>query len=77
LPNDSLLWLDKHHRRYNEAHNIPKPAEGWAFPEPAIDPALEPADPIDIEDLPWWTGIPFVKPPGWSWNDWLNQPLAL
>lgn len=30
-----------------------------------------------IDDLPWWTAIPFTKPPGWTWRQWLFQPWAL
>jgi hypothetical protein len=77
LPGDTLFWLDKQHREYNEAHGIPRPLEGWAFPEPESAPEAIAAEPLDLEDLPWWTAIPFAKPPGWSWQSWLKQPLPL
>jgi len=64
LPSETLFWLDQHHRMYHQAHGLPKPVEGWAFPEPSdIVPYEQYAEPIDLAELPWWTAIPFVKPP--------------
>ncbi|MCR9292673.1 MAG: hypothetical protein NXI32_08135 [bacterium] len=77
LPGETLFWLDRQHRNYHQAHAIPKPIEGWAFPEPVSSPAIQLAPPIDIEDLPWWTAIPFAKPPSWTWQDWLRQSILL
>ena len=74
LPHESLFWLDSHHRAYYQAHGLPKPSEGWAFPDPEDSPPLTPAPPIELDALPWWTAIPFAKPPGWTWVDWLTQP---
>jgi hypothetical protein len=61
LPGETLFWLDQQHRRYHAAHGIPRPVEGWAFPEPNENQPLIDAPPIDIEDLPWWTAIPFFE----------------
>lgn len=64
LPSETLFWLDQHHRLYHAAHGLAKPDEGWAFPEPSdITPYEQYAEPIDLAELPWWTAIPFVKPP--------------
>jgi hypothetical protein len=60
LPHNTLFWLDGKHRRYHQAHGIPAPIDGWAFPEPADDIELIDAPPIDLADLPWWTAIPFA-----------------
>lgn len=74
LPSETLYWLDRQHRIYNESHRISKPTEGWAFPDPGSSSDLPRAEPIDIASLPWWTAIPLTKPPGWSWQGWLTQP---
>ncbi len=63
LPGETLFWLDGQHRLYHEAHGLSKPAEGWAFPEPDANVRLIDAPPIDLEDLPWWTAIPFTRMP--------------
>ncbi|MFK7737701.1 MAG: hypothetical protein AB8B50_16835 [Pirellulaceae bacterium] len=75
LPGDTLFWLDKRHREYNESHGIPRPIGGWAFPAPESAPEAIAAEPLYLDDLPWWTAIPFAKPPGWTWQSWLKQPL--
>lgn len=77
LPGDTLFWLDQRHRKFQKAHGLGPPVNGWAFPEPAPQLPYEPATPVDIADLPWWTAIPFVKPPEWSWKNWLTQPIIL
>ncbi len=64
LPSETLFWLDQNHRLYHQAHGLPKPAEGWAFPEPSdVTPYERYAEPIDLAELPWWAAIPFVKTP--------------
>ncbi len=74
LPHETLFWLDQKHRLYHQAHGIPVPLAGWAFPEPnALSSLAHAAEPIDIADLPWWTAIPLVKPPHWTWRAWLSQ----
>ncbi len=80
LPAESRFWLDQRHRQYHAAHGLGKPQLGWSFPDP---PQLDhqelatSAEPVNIDELPWWTAIPFAKPPGWRWRDWLLQPLVL
>ncbi|MEM7475652.1 MAG: hypothetical protein AAF483_11735 [Planctomycetota bacterium] len=79
LPGETLFWLDQKHRDYNEAHGLGDPKDGWAFPQPIRSPAQEllTAPTSDIEDLPWWSAIPFAKPQGWTWRAWLTQPVIL
>ncbi|MCA9133409.1 MAG: hypothetical protein KDA45_09650, partial [Planctomycetales bacterium] len=75
LPAETLFWIDQNHRLYNQAHGLGKPEEGWAFPEPTINQDdVHDVTPVDIASLPWWTAIPFAKPPGWTWHAWLRQP---
>ncbi len=76
LPAESRFWLDQRHRQYQAAHGLGKPPEGWLFPDPA-EPSLEPVKPAEIADMPWWTAIPFTKPPEWTWRAWFNQPWIL
>lgn len=77
LPSETLLWLDQQHRYHNTALGLGTPAEGWAFPEAEPQPKLQPVSTVDLETLPWWTALPFAKPPGWTWQGWLTQPWAL
>ncbi len=81
LPPETLVWLDQQHRHHNAALGLGTPAEGWSFPEPnpraAEDAASRSIIVADVATLPWWTAIPFAKPPGWSWQGWLSQPWAL
>ncbi len=77
LPGESLFWLDQTHRNYVDAHQLPHPSDGFLFEPPAAESTeAEPVEPVEIEDLPWWTAIPFAKPPGWTWKDWLTQPIV-
>lgn len=81
LPPETLVWLDQQHRHHNLALGLGTPAEGWSFPEPnpraSEDAAARPIVVADVATLPWWTAIPFAKPPGWTWQGWLSQPWAL
>ncbi|MCA9127685.1 MAG: hypothetical protein KDB22_11390 [Planctomycetales bacterium] len=77
LPHESLFWLDKRHRNYVASHGLDRPAEGWAFPDPVPLASVQSVEPVDIDQLPWWTAIPFVKPPNWTWQAWLTQPIVL
>ncbi len=77
LPSETLFWLDVTHRNYVMAHHLPAPEQGWSIDRPSTPQQIEQVEPIEIEDLPWWTAIPGVKPPGWTWKDWLTQPLVL
>ncbi len=75
LPRETLFWLDRNHRLYHQAHHLPRPDEGWAFPEPLSPSELAVSEvaSVDVEDLPWWTAIPFTKPPHWTWEAWFAQ----
>ncbi len=77
LPAESRFWLDQRDRQYRAAHAMGAPEEGWLIPNPTEAEVLPPAKPTNIEDLPWWTAIPFAKPPGWTWRAWLTQPWVL
>ncbi len=75
---ETLVWMDERHRWYHEALGLPPPENGWAFPEPTREPpAPAPSTAPAPADAPWWTVIPFTKPPGWTWRQWLFQPWAL
>ncbi len=74
LPTETLFWLEQHHRRYQAAHGLGKPSEGWAFPDPSELRPVQSVDPINLDDLPWWTALPLAKPAGWTWQAWLTQP---
>ena len=76
LPAESRFWLDQRDRQYRAAHGLGKPEQGWLLPDPVEAEVLS-VKPTSIEELPWWTAIPFVKPPGWTWRGWLTQPVVL
>ncbi len=77
MRSETLVWVDSRHRWQHAALGLPAPAEGWAFPEPeSSQSAIVPSVAPDPEDQPWWTAIPFTKPPGWTWRKWLLQPWA-
>lgn len=76
LPGETLFWLDKNHREYHSAHGIPTPIEGWAFPTPDESLSLTAAPPRPLSELPLWSALPFAKPPEWSWQQWLLQPVT-
>ena len=83
LPSKSFreaeLWLDSQQKAYHRVFSLPPREGGWLQPDPPMAPPMpsEPTAvaPTDVEDLPWWTAIPFTKPPGWTWKAWLSQPL--
>lgn len=75
---ETLVWMDQRHRWYHESLGLTPPEGGWAFPEPARDlPPPAPSTAPSPEEAPWWTVIPFTKPPGWTWQQWIFQPWAL
>jgi hypothetical protein len=76
LPAESRFWLDQRDRQYRAAHGLGKPEQGWLLPDPIESEVLS-VEPTSIEKLPWWTAIPFAKPPGWTWRAWLTQPVVL
>lgn len=75
----TLVWLDERHRWQHAALGLPPPEGGWSFPDAAVEAArpIAPSTAPSPEDAPWWTSIPFTKPPGWTWRQWLLQPWAL
>lgn len=76
-------WVDAQHQARHAALGLPPREGGWLYPL-APPESLGPAasvpddvvhlDPKDLDELPWYTAIPFVKPPGWTWKAWLTQP---
>jgi hypothetical protein len=77
----TLAWIEKQERQYHEAFHRLDPESGWSFPDTpgAVVPAsfettLGPNEPVSIDDQPWYTAIPFLPPPGWSWTQWWSQP---
>lgn len=78
LQSETLIWIDQRHRWYHEALMLPPPKGGWAFPDSSeVKSTPAPSTAPDPEDAPWWTVIPFTKPPGWTWRQWLFQPWLL
>ncbi len=85
IPNEQYeqteLWIDAQQKAYHRALGLPDREGGWLNPDPPMAPAnvgsqnVPSVEPVDLEDLPWWTAIPFTKPPGWTWKAWLTQPL--
>jgi hypothetical protein len=85
-PGDStpktLAWIEERQREYHAAFHRPPPSSGWSFPEPPTAEQLlsETQSPIhanqprSLDDQPWYTAIPFIPPPGWSWTQWWSQP---
>jgi len=75
----TLLWIEERQREYHDAFQLPPPADGWSIPDPPV-PAIEgqpmtmPSQPKSLDDQPWYTAIPFVPPPGWTWTRWWSQP---
>lgn len=83
LPGDStfptLTWIEQRQRDYHKSLNLAPPATGWTLPDPpkSVRPEEVPSSPPrDLKDLPWWTAIPFIPPPGWSWKQWWTQPIV-
>jgi hypothetical protein len=71
LPSETLFWMDQHHRLYNAAHGLGEPASGWAIPRAdEVQFDLTDAPPIDIDQLPWWTAIPLMKPAELTWQEY-------
>ncbi len=73
------LWIDAQQKAYHRAFGLPDREGGWLNPDPPLAPpgldTTASVDPIDIDEMPWWTAIPFTKPPGWTWRKWLTQPI--
>jgi hypothetical protein len=83
-PGDStyptLNWIEQRQREYHRSLDLTPPAEGWTIPDPpkSVRPNEVPSSPPrDLSELPWWTAIPILPPPGWTWKQWLSQPIVL
>jgi len=76
-------WIDLKQQEFNQAFGLPDREQGWLSPLVPKPPAwvkpdestFTPVEPVDIDELPWWTAIPGTKPPGWTWKKWLTQPI--
>lgn len=84
LPGDStfptLTWIEQRQRDHHQTLNLPPPESGWtlASPPKSVGPEQVPASPPrNIKEMPWWTAIPFIPPPGWTWKQWWTQPIVL
>lgn len=82
LPGDStfptLTWIEQRQRDYHKAFDLAPPESGWtlADPPPSVGPEEVPSSPPrDLKDMPWWTVVPFIPPPGWTWQQWWTQPI--
>jgi hypothetical protein len=78
----TLGWIEERQREYHAAFHRPPPASGWSFPDPPTadqlqsetQTSLHANQPMSLDDQPWYTAIPFIPPPGWSWTQWWSQP---
>lgn len=79
----TLAWIEEQQRQYHAAFNLPSPSTGWSFPDPPTPATLQASDqpmdaplvqPVSLDDQPWYTVIPFIPPPGWTWTQWWSQP---
>jgi hypothetical protein len=83
-PGDStfpaLTWIEQRQRDYHRSFDLAPPAAGWTLPEPpkTVGPEdVPPSPPRDLNEMPWWTVIPIIPPPGWTWYQWWTQPVVL
>lgn len=61
LPAETLVWLDHHHKQFNQAHLLPPPAEGWSFKLPEqMGSTAASVHTVDEAMMPWWNDIPFA-----------------
>jgi tetratricopeptide (TPR) repeat protein len=84
LPGDStfstLIWIEQRQRDYHQSLNLPPPESGWTLadaPKATHPHEVPPTPPRDLKEMPWWTAIPFIPPPGWTWKQWWTQPIVL
>ncbi len=84
LPGDStfstLIWIEQRQRDYHQSLNLPPPESGWTLadaPKSTHPHDVAPTPPRDLREMPWWTAIPFIPPPGWTWKQWWTQPIVL
>lgn len=80
LPGDETAetsaWIDSIQRDYRACFQpnsspLNPPAPMLANPEPSKNPAT--VKPRSLDDQPWYTIVPFMPPPGWTWKDWWYQ----
>jgi tetratricopeptide (TPR) repeat protein len=83
LPNDRAdkteRWVDTKQHDYHRSLGLGDREGGWLTPDPPppVESSEVPsADPRDIDKLPWWTAVPGSKPPGWTWKQWMTQPVV-
>ncbi len=78
-----LQWIEGKQREYHAAFELPPPSDGWSIPDPPTAPPnsqnpttlpTPASQPKSLDDQPWYTAIPFIPPPGWSWSQWWSQP---
>ena len=84
LPGDStfptLSWIEKRQRDHHQALNLAPPESGWTLadaPKSKLPEEVPASPPRDLNAMPWWTAIPFIPPPGWTWKQWWTQPIVL
>ena len=82
-------WIDSLERDYQSCFNpagappmkLPRKPPYETVPygpvqSQSVTPASLPTSevkPRSLDDQPWYTVIPFVPPPGWTWKDWWYQ----
>jgi hypothetical protein len=84
LPGDAtvptLIWIEQRQLEHDHAVNAAPSTTARALGIPAkpIRPEDVPTSPPrDLKEMPWWTVIPFIPPPGWTWKQWWSQPIVL
>ncbi len=84
LPGDStfptLAWIEHRQRDHHQALNLAPPESGWTLadaPKSLRPDEVPPSPPRDLKEMPWWTVVPFIPPPGWTWKQWWTQPIVL
>lgn len=43
---------------------------------PANQVSVSNIKPKSLDEQPWYTVLPFIPPPGWTWKQWWSQPLG-
>lgn len=84
LPGDETAetsaWIHTVQRDYQacfepNSSSFPPPAPMLAKPEAKPQSSYKPstAQARSLDDQPWYTILPFIPPPGWTWKDWWYQ----
>ena len=80
----SSAWIDSVKNQYDACFDpanasfdpIQNSPQQLGEPEHSSKVSSEPAvAPRSLDDQPWYTMIPFIPPPGWSWSDWWYQSI--